>query len=223
MMIIEKMEVVWPTLALIVAIIALGAALYSEAPAAVGIALATILVATASVYLYISRPRRTLSRTPVEDFSWWADVGEPLASLKKMDPKSIAVPSVFLSDMRSIARNVELLFQRLRLVVWRSDFSDMPSRDVITELDTVRSFLQMMLRKVEREMRLEPNFHESIADLASRMKKIAGTLSGYLQTKPEVLRAYVNPLARAAERIAGDLETASENYREFARIAFGAG
>jgi len=33
----------------------------------------------------------------------------------------------------------------------------------------------------------------------------------------------VNPLARAAERIAGDLETASENYREFARIAFGAG
>lgn len=218
------MEIIWPAFALIVAIIAVGASAYSGTPLTMGIALATLLVAAASVYLYISTyPKKRFKEIPLEDFSWWMDAGEPLASLKRLDPKSMAVPSVFLSDLRPVAKNVELLFQRMKLIVWRRDFADLPSGDIMTELDTVRSFLRAMLQRIERKMVLEPEITGYLTDLAGRMKKIAEKLSGYVQTKPEILRPYVDPLARAAERLAKDLETASKNYQDFAKVAFGAG
>ena len=208
------MEIIWSALALIVAVIAVAAAAISGTPQMIGIALATLLVAMASVYLYVSSyPRR--KELPIEDFSWWTDVGEPLSSLRRGAINPMAIPSAVLSDLRPIRTNVELLFQRLRLIVGRRDFLDMPSGELMTEMDTVRSFLRVMMQRIERRMEVDPNLHEMLADLASRMKKIHERLSGYAQTKPDILRTYLDPLVRAAARLAGDFETASANYRAF--------
>lgn len=213
---LRGMEILWPTLALVVSVIAVVAAAISATPAAIGIALATLLVALASVYLYVSTyPRRTRGEPPVEDFSWWIDAGEPLVSLRGGALNPMAVPSVVLADLRPIGTNVELLLQRLKLIVGRRDFADMPSGDLLTELDTVRSFLHVIIQRTERRMEVDPNLHEHLADLASRMKRVYEKLSNYSQTKPDVLRAYVDPLVRAAERLARDLEAASANYRSF--------
>ncbi len=220
----ERMEIVWPALALIVATIAVVAAAISGTPQTIGIALATLLVAMASVYLYVSAyPRRRHGEPPIEDFSWWTDVGEPLSTLRRGGINPMAVPSAVLSDLRPIGTNVELLFQRFRLIVGRRDFLDMPSGELMTEMDTVRSFLRVMIQRIERKMEVDPNLHEMLADLASRMGKIHERLSSYAQTKPDILRTYLDPLVRAAARLAKDFETASANYQAFVKPVQGEG
>ncbi|MDI6643306.1 MAG: hypothetical protein QMD95_04580 [Candidatus Hodarchaeaceae archaeon] len=205
------------TLALIALVIAgytTGLSMYVT----IGLAAATVLVGIAVIFQYVGSPET--KQVPLENFSLWADVGEPGAELKRLSPDDIA-PAVRIAsaDLGSIATNAELLGARISLLVGREGFEGLGEEKLHRQVENIARDLNAVVKKLRATNGFPPKTMALLEQHAAQSDRIANKLFGFERGKSEVVHIYVEPLRRAAEKLSRDLRLASANMSDFVQGA----
>ncbi len=215
-------DIIWPVLALVVALFAVVVAV-ATGPLAFGVAIATLMVALAVVYQYLYVPKPQEQEIRVEDFSWWADLGEPLFRLKDADPSDSATAAQLVaSDLKVIHKNCALLHDRISLLIGRRDFEDLPAPLLVTETKQAAGALQQIIQECEQALRVRPELHKSLERIASRLDRVGNKLYEFERGRSELIKTYADPLRRAAEKLSRDLRKAATNLFQFEKRMKGA-
>jgi hypothetical protein len=221
------------TAALIMAVIALGTSAFVISEGAggellyltFGAAAASVLVAIATFYQY-RKPPVEVSNIPIENFSLWADVGEPGAGLRRLSEGDIeAALRIISADFSALAPNVGLLSERLSILMGRHGFDDLTRsklhRSAYNLLEDIRSIIKKMGSGEGRSTEGIQRLLDSIEGCAAQADRIANKLYDFERGKPEVVRVYTEPLRRAAEKLSRDLRLANTNLRNYMKVAIG--
>lgn len=216
-------DILWPVLSLGVAVIALIAAASTGSLMVIGMALATVAVAMAVIYQYTSSPKFREEEIPLEDFSWWADVGEPAASLKNLTGESPLVAQIISTDLKNIARNADLLSKRIALLVGRRDFDGISKEDHAGNASKIADTLSEVVQVAERDGTIPPILYKSLEHHAAALDRTANRLFEFQKGKSEEIHIYVEPLRRASEKMSRDLRKAASNIFKFEKRTKAAG
>jgi hypothetical protein len=211
------------TFALVIAFAALvfaGGASGEFLPLLIGVAAATIFVALAAVFKAGSGMSRAAARIPLEDFTIWSDVGEPMAELKRLTSNDkIAAIRIVDADLGSLTLNAELIHQRLLLLAEKPDFKDLSQLKLDLQTNSLIRELQKILTQLGSgkehsadDLKLAA---QSIEGCASQADRIANKFYDFVRGKQEIIRIYIEPLRRAAENLSRDLRLASVNLRKY--------
>jgi len=216
-------DIVWPALALLAAFIAVIVAILTG-PLAFGVALATLAVAIAVAYQYVYVPKPKEEEIPLEDFSWWADIGEPFSGLKVLDSgDTIVAAQLVASDLKTLQKNAGLLNQRLSLLVGRREFEEFPGDLLTDESQHATNTLAELAKMCEQKGELKPELYKSLERSASRLDRVANKLFEFERGRSELVKTYVDPLRRAAEKLSKDLRKAASNLFKFEKRMRGTG
>jgi DNA-directed RNA polymerase subunit F len=180
---------------------------------------AAALVAIAVLFQY-SRPSSETPRVPIEDFSLWMDVGEPAIELRRLGSGNIdSAMKIVSADLGLLASNAGLLSQRLWMLVGRHGFDELTSEKAHRHAENLTSDLRAAIRKLEDRRTWDGEGIQQVLDVleacASRADRIANKLYDFQREKPEIIRAYTEPLRRASEKLSRDLRLASANLSNY--------
>ncbi|MFN4133272.1 MAG: hypothetical protein ACK4GQ_02755 [Candidatus Hadarchaeales archaeon] len=211
----EMKELALPSIALVIAVVAVGLAI-SMGPLGVALALATLGVAAAVVYQYTSVTPPRKEEIILEDFSWWADIGEPGASLKSLAPPDPYIASqIVSSDLGVMAKNSDLLSKRLSLLEDRIEFQGLYAGVLSREVEKVTNALSGMIATLAKTRALPPDLTKSMDEQAAILDRTANKLFEFEKGKSEVVKIYIDPLRRAAEKLSSDLRSGAANIMKF--------
>lgn len=191
----------------------------------IGTAAAAVLVAIATFYQY-KKPPVEVARIPIENFSLWADVGEPAAGLRRLGGGDMeSALRITSADFGSLASNAGLLSERLSILIGRHGFDELTRgklhRSAYSLLDDIRSVTKKMGSGEGRSAEGVQRLLDSIEGCAAQADRIANKLYDFERGKPEIVRAYSEPLRRAAEKLSRDLRLANTNLRNYMKAATG--
>lgn len=209
-------------IALALAFVALVVAIGTEEeilPFMVMLAAAAALVAIATLFQY-TRPSADVARVPIEDFSLWMDVGEPAAELRRLGPQEIdSAIQIAGADMGSLASNAELLSERLSLLVGKHGFDELTREKSHRHAYNLAADLRAVVKKLGlRESWSGEGIQQVLEGLegcAAQADRIANKLYDFQREKPEIVRAYTEPLRRAAEKLSRDLRLVATNLGNY--------
>jgi len=222
------------TAALIMAIVALGVSALVISRGAggellyltFGAAAASVLVAIATFYQY-RKPPVEVSNIPIENFSLWADVGEPGAGLRRLGDGDVeSALRIISADFGTLAPNIGLLSERLSILMGRHGFDELTRsklhRSAYGLLEDIRSVMKKMGSGEGRTTEGMQRLLDSIEGCAAQADRIANKIYDFERGKPEVVRAYTEPLRRAVEKLSRDFRLANTNLRNYMKVATGA-
>ena len=113
---------------LILAVIAIGMAFTSsgiEMYLTIGVGIATLLVSASVLFMYGNKSTE-VEQIPLENFSLWADIGEPASELRRLSLQDgLAAAQITRADLSSLASNAELLRSRSQLLAGRTGFENL--------------------------------------------------------------------------------------------------
>lgn len=207
-----------PFVALVLALIALvlaGGTSGPLLPLTIGIVVATVLVTLATLYQYV-RPPLNVRQVPVENFSLWADIGEPAVELRRLSPGDVeAAVRIANADFGSLSSNAELLNSRVSLLLGRPEFGELTRERINLQTEGLSQNLRDLVKKLNAEKRFSPEVLNLIEQYATQTDRIANKLYDLQRGKPELVHIYLEPLRRAAEKLSRDLRQASANVSNF--------
>lgn len=206
--------------ALVLALIALimaGFTSETEMFLTLGIAVATVMVVAATLYQYLKSSSEA-KHVPVENFSLWADVGEPAAELKRLSYDDVgAAVRIAVADLGSLSSNAELLGSRVSILLDKEEFVGLRQEHIHTATEN----LALGVRAVTKKLRSSKGFPSDVITLlekhAAQSDRIANKFYEFERGKSEVVRVYTEPLRRAAEKLSRDLRLAATNMSNFAQ------
>lgn len=189
----------------------------------IGVATAAVLVAFAALY-QAKKPPVEIANIPVENFSLWADVGEPAAGLRRLDRGQVESAFQITSvDLNSLASNAGLLSERLSLLMGRHGLDELTQsklhRNAHILMEDIRSVVKKMRAGDGRSTEEVQRLLDSIEGCASQADRIANKLYDLQRGKPEVVMAFTDPLRRAVEKLSRDLRLANANLRDYTKGA----
>ena len=206
-----------PLLLAAVALIMAGGASGPFWPLTAGLAAATVLVSLATLFQYL-KPRAEVRQVPIENFSLWADVGEPGLELKRLGPDDVeAATRIAVADLGSLSSNADLINDRIALLLGRPEFEELTQEKFNERTEKLVYNLRMVVEKLRKgslEVVVNP-----IEQCASQANRIANKLFKFQRGKPELVHIYIEPLCRAAEKLSRDLRLASQNISNFIKSA----
>jgi len=181
----------------------------------IGLAVATILVAIATLFQY-SRSSYEAKQVPLENFSIWADVGEPAAELRRLNFDDIgAAVRIAAADLGSLSANAELLGARISMLLGKEGFEDLRQEKLHQSLKNLASSVNAIVEKLRATNKFPAETVTSLEQCASQSDRIANKLFEFERGKSEVVRIYIEPLRRAAEKLSRDFRLASANLASF--------
>lgn len=155
-------------------------------------------------------------QVPIENFSIWADVGEPAAELRRLNFGDVgAAMRIVAADLGSLLVNTELLGARISILLAKEGFSELREEKLGQNLRDLASNVSAIVKKLRTANILPAETVNSLEQCASQSDRIANKLFEFERGKSEVVRIYVEPLRRAAEKLARDLRLASANLANF--------
>lgn len=209
--------VIIPLLLAVVALVMAGGAGGPLWPLTAGLAAATVLVLMATLFQYL-KPRAEVRQVPIENFSLWADVGEPGAELKRLSPDDVeAATRIAVADLGSLSSNADLINDRIALLLGRPEFEELTQEKFNERTEKLVHDLRAAVEKLRKEFRV--GISNPIEQCASQANRIANKLSKFQRGKPGLVHIYIEPLRRAAEKLSRDLELASQNISNFIKSA----
>lgn len=186
-------------------------------PLTVGLATATLLVAIAIIFQYM-KPFTETKQVAIENFSLWADIGEPGADLRRFSPEDVeAATRIASADLGSLSSNADLLHARISLLLGREGFEELMQEKFNEQTEKLSENLRGITQQLKKGFRAE--ILGSIEQCASQVDRIANKLYDFQREKSEVVHIYVEPLRRAAEKLSSDLRLASVNISNFMKSA----
>jgi len=196
---------------LIIAVFAVGPQIYLI----VGLAVATIFVAIATLFQY-TKSSYEAKQVPLENFSIWADVGEPAAELRRLNFDDIgAAVRIASADLGSLSANAELLGARISMLLGKEGFEDLRQEKLHQSIKNLASSVNTIVEKLRATNKFPVETVTSLEQCASQSDRIANKLFEFERGKSEVVRIYVEPLRRAAEKLSRDFRLASANLASF--------
>lgn len=186
-------------------------------PLTAGLAAATVLVALATLFQYL-KPRAEVRQVPIENFSLWADVGEPGAELERLSPDDVeAATRIAGADLGSLSSNADLINDRIALLLGRPEFEELTQEKFNEQTEKLAHDLRAAVEKLREGLRGE--VLNPVEQCASQADRIANKLFDFQRGKPELVHIYIEPLRRAAEKLSRDLRLASQNISNFIKSA----
>lgn len=184
----------------------------------VGLAVATALIGIALIFQHIMSPEA--KQVPLENFSLWADVGEPGAELKRLSYDDIAAAvRIVTADLGSLVSNAELLGARISMVIDRPEFVEVGKTKLNRQVEGIAHDIKAIVNKMRSANRFTSELIASLEQYAAQSDRVANKLYEFERVKSEVVHVYVEPLRRAAEKLSRDLRVASANMSDFVRGA----
>lgn len=183
----------------------------------IGMAAATLLVGIATLFQY-ARASSEAKQVPVENFSLWADVGEPAAELRRLSYDDVgAAARIAAADLGSLSANAELLGSRVSLLLDREGFGGLRREYLHDAIENLARGTNAVIKKLRSAKGFSSETITLLERHASQSDRIANKLFEFEHGKSEVVHIYVEPLRRAAEKLSRDLRLASANLSSFAR------
>jgi len=181
----------------------------------VGVAGATFLVSAAILFTY-GRRSTEAKQIPLENFSLWADVGEPAAELKRLSlGDGIAAAHIASTDLASLAANAELLQSRSYMLVGRPGFESLLEEKIHRRVENVANDINAITKKINSTRGLSNELIPQIEQCAAQADRVANKFFELEGGKPEVIYLYLEPLRRATEKLSRDLRQASLNISKY--------
>lgn len=181
----------------------------------VGVAGAAFLVSAAVLFTY-SRKSTEAKQIPLENFSLWADVGEPAAELRRLGlGEKFAAAQITATDLDSLAANAELLQARTSMLVGRVGFESVTEEKMHRRVETLVSDINRIARSISASRELTKDVIPQIEQCAEQAERIADKFFELEEGKPETIYIYLEPLRRAAEKLSHDLRTAAANISKY--------
>ena len=181
----------------------------------IALAAATLLVAIATLFHY-TRSSYEARQVPVENFSIWADVGEPAAELRRLGFHDVGTAMrIAAADLGSLSANAELLDARISIILGKEGFEELRQEKLRQSLKSLASDINAVVEKLRAAKTFPVEAVNLLEQCASQSDRIANKLFEFERGKSEVVRIYVEPLRRAAEKLSRDLRLASANLASF--------
>ena len=181
----------------------------------VGVAGATFLVSAAILFTY-GRRSTEARQIPLENFSLWADVGEPAAELRRLSlGDSVAAAHIASTDLASLAANAELLQSRAYMLVGKAGFESLLEEKIHRRVENVANDINAITKKINSTRSLSNDLIPQIEQCAAQADRVANKFFELEGEKPEVVYLYLEPLRRAAEKLSRDLRQASLNISKY--------
>ncbi len=183
----------------------------------IGIAAATVLVVIAILFQYIKSSSES-KQVPVENFSLWADVGEPAAELRRFSYDDVgAAVRIAVADLGSLSSNAELLGSRVSILLDKEEFVGMRQEHIHTATENLAFGIKTVIKKLRSAKGFPSDVITLLEKYAAQSDRIANKLFEFEHGKSEVVHIYIEPLRRAAEKLSRDLRLASANLSNFAQ------
>jgi len=200
--------------ALLMAIFSMGAST-SLVLITVALAIATVLVTFATFFQYTKKSTEA-KQVPLENFSLWADVGEPAAELRRLSYDDVeAAVRIVSADLGSLAANAELLSDRLSMLVGKEGFEEIRQERLNKLVESTAQGISSVVDKLRSSGEFSAGVVSSLEQYASNSDRIANKLFEFERGKSEVVHVYIDPLRRAAEKLSRDLRLASSNISNY--------
>jgi hypothetical protein len=188
----------------------------------VGIAIAAILVSIATFYIQ-NKPPAEVSRIPLENFTLWADVGEPAAGIRRIGEGDVnSAMKIASTDFGSLASNSWLLSERLSILMGKHGFDELTrgklNRGAYSLTEDIRSCMKKLRSSEGRSTEGVRKLLDNIEGCASQADRIANKLYDFERGKPEIIKVQTEPLRRAAEKLSRDLRQGNTNLRNFLKL-----
>jgi hypothetical protein len=181
----------------------------------VGVAGATFLVSAAILFTY-ARKSTEAKQIPLENFSLWADVGEPAAELRRLSAgDAFAAAQIAATDLASLAANAELLQSRTYLLVGRAGFECVTEEKMHRRVESLLNDINRITRTISDSKKLTADIIPQIEQCAAQAERIAVKFFELEDGKPETVYIYLEPLRRAAEKLSRDLKLAASNISKY--------
>ncbi len=181
----------------------------------IGVAGATFLVSAAILFTY-SRKSPEAKQIPLENFSLWADVGEPAAELRRLSMgDSVAAAHIASTDLASLAANAELLQSRAYMLIGRPGFESLLEEKIHRRIENVANDINSITKKINSLRSLPNEIIPQIEQCAAQADRVANKFFELESGTPEVVYLYLEPLRRASEKLSKDLRQASININKY--------
>lgn len=189
----------------------------------VGIATAAILVSIATFYLQ-NKPPAEVARIPLENFTLWADVGEPAAGIRRIGEGDVeSAMKIANTDFGSLASNSWLLSERLSILMGKHGFDELTrsklNRGAYSLTEDIRSCIKKLKSSESRSTESVRKLLDNIEGCASQADRVANKLYDFERGKPEIIKVQTEPLRRAAEKLSRDIRQGNANLRNFLKLA----
>ncbi|MEW6592724.1 MAG: hypothetical protein AB1305_03440 [Candidatus Hadarchaeota archaeon] len=182
----------------------------------VGAGMAITILGIAIIYLYGKPAPVAPKGIPLEDFSLWADVGEPGAELGRLDPSdNWTAVRIAKADLDAISTNADLLSRRARMILGKEHFGGLVREDIQGDSQRVAQRTSELAKKIETDGKFPPDTIQTLEKNAAILDRVANKLFAFERGKPEIVHVYTDPLKRAAEKISRDLRQAATNIKKF--------
>ena len=211
---------IYPIAASVFALAAFITAAFSSGyilPIALGVASAACLVSFATFTLYQGPAK--VKEIPIENFSLWADIGEPATGLSRCGAgEFLPAMKMACADLGSLALNSKLLNSRVSMLVGKPDFEGIVKEGLNVYTRNLARDLQRVVESLSSEVTSAdrvPGILSLIESCASQTDRIANKFYEFGREKPEAVRVQVEPLRRAAEKLSRDLRLAHTNIADY--------
>ena len=189
-------------------------------PLFLGVALATVMIGIAVIYLYGKPPELAPKGIQLENFSIWADIGEPGAELQRLEPNDMwSAVRVMKTDLDTLSANAALIGKRILMLIGRDNFDGIARHDLQGDARKVARKTSDLAKKMEADGKFPSETIPILEQNAALLDRVANKLFEFEHGKPEMVHIYVDPLKRAAEKLSKDMRQATSNIASFSKGA----
>ena len=186
----------------------------------------TAVLAAVAVFISLAAiirsagPSIRVKQVPVENFTFWADVGEPGAELRHLNPDDFkAAMRIAKADLGSLSSNADLLSARISLILGRPEFVKLVQEKFDGQTERLSQDLHAAVKRLGAGKELSAEVLNLIERCASQADRIANKLYDFQRGKPGLVHTYMEPLRRAAEKLSRDLRLVFTNVSDFVQSA----
>jgi len=184
------------------------------------VAIPSVLLGIAVIYLYSKPPEATPKGIQLENFSIWADIGEPGAELRRLEPNDMwSAVRVMKADLNTLSANAALLDRRILMLIGRENFDGLAKYDLQGDARKVARKTADLGNKMETDGKFPAETIPTMEQSAALLDRVANKLFEFEHGKPETVHIYVDPLKRAAEKLSKDIRQTTSNITAFSKGA----
>jgi len=203
-----------------VGIVAVVIALWAQQLPFFGVSMATVVIGIAVIYLYSKPTEVALKGIQLENFSIWADIGDPGAELQRLEPNDLwSAVRVMRADLDTLSTNASLLGKRVSMLLGKENFGGLSRYDIQGDARKVAQRTSSLASRMESDGKFPSETTTILEQSAALLDRAANKLFEFERGKPETVHIYVDPLKRAAEKLSKDMRQATSNISDFSKSA----
>jgi hypothetical protein len=164
------------------------------------------MIGIAVIYLYGKPPELAPKGIQLENFSIWADIGEPGAELQRLEPNDMwSAVRVMKTDLDTLSANAALIGKRILMLIGRDNFDGIARHDLQGDARKVARKTSDLAKKMEADGKFPSETIPILEQNAALLDRVANKLFEFEHGK--------------AEKLSKDMRQATSNIASFSKGA----